>query len=253
MPNLVLLRREQPIGIYVAEGESGSEVLSRLGHQDSEANVQVLVELPGLCKEPLLDALNEYEKQGGWFSCGPSAVFLAMASAFGDGPCDANAVQDAFKKPCVRLWKADRELIQRMREETCGAMRAIQNARELPLQDRQRLDAFLKAYKEHESVMQSVLSNYKSLQSQLKDVQNKLQNLSEIARTSVQRTDGKETLNYEEELRSIFGNKLNPTPRRAKLKQQHVATILNQQPPTMDLKASSSQMTTSRSLAMRQM
>jgi len=217
MRSLVLLRREQPVSVYVAEGENGNEVLSRLRHEDCEANVQVLAELPGLCKEPLLAALNEYDKQGGWFSCGPNAVFLALAKAFGGGLCEANEAQDAFKKPCVRLWKADRELIQRMREEMCGTTRAIQEARELPFQDRQRLDAFLNAHKEYEHGMQSMNNNYISLRSQLRDVQNELRNVAEITKTSAQRTGGRGALE-EADCCSLFGDSVSPKPRRGKLK-----------------------------------
>ena len=48
MSSLALLKREWPKGIYVTEGKSGSEVLSRLGRQADDLSVQVLAELPGL-------------------------------------------------------------------------------------------------------------------------------------------------------------------------------------------------------------
>jgi hypothetical protein len=218
MPSLVLLIRKKPVGIYVAEGENGNEVLSRLGGPDSEANVKLLAELPGLCKDTLLAALSEYEKQGGWFSCEPGAVFLALANGFAGSPYDANAAQDAFKKPYVRLWKADRELIQRMREETRAVMRDIQEARELPWQDRLRLDSFLKAHKDYESLAQSMLANYKSLQSQLKDVQNQLQSLA------AQPKGYRENLQREAEQCSLFGPTLSPKPRAAKCEKKQTRT-----------------------------
>jgi hypothetical protein len=62
----------------------------------------------------------------------------------------------------------------------------------------------------------------------MKDVQNKLQGLFEMKRTSAQHISGRETPKKEAEVCSIFGDKLNRQPRRAKLKRKQAETFTDQ-------------------------
>ena len=198
MQSLVLLKRAQPLGIYVAEGESGGEVLSRLGYAE-DPNVQVLAELPGLSpnQHQLCCILNKSTNVpkwranvAKWYDCGPGAAFTALASLF-------------EKKPAIRLWKADRELIQQMRIEARG----LAKARELPMTDRLRIDALmdfcklaarsangngdsdskrLDAYK----TIELTNSRYESMCCVMRNVQKQLQELTELTKTCAQQKDG---------------------------------------------------------------
>ena len=207
MPSLVLLKREQPQGIYVTEGESGSEVLSRLGYA-KDPNVQALAELPGLSPDQLcciLDSRTSVPKWRArvakWYDYGPGAVFTALASLF-------------EKKPTIRLWKADRELIHQMRIEAMGLAKETRAARELPLADRHRIDDLIEGYKlvwrsenshcENDSRrLDAIVDNYKtaaqlandhyeSIRCEMQNVRKQLQALTKLTKTCA-RQEGRET------------------------------------------------------------
>ena len=226
MSSLVLLKREWPKGIYVTEGKSGSEVLSRLGRQADDLSVQVLAELPGLEENPLRGALEEITCVAGWYECGPGAVFTALASVFERVPFHAKAAPDAAKHPSIRFWRADRELIQRMREEVRGAAHAAQEARELTREDRKRIDALLDVHRDYKPATQQAKDCYDNLRREIQGLQSQLSQLVKICTPQKAEEKPKQVATH-----SLFGEILFPRSDGqggCKTQRKRVAKLLEQ-------------------------